>query len=103
MLSKCCPNVVQMLSNDFHYFNSLLQPACILQLETNSTSVKEKTRWGALMSQLEQQQHVEFVGGGVVVGWWLTPTTYIQLAGAGSISIKRIMIISCLKSLNMII
>ena len=35
------------------------------------------------MIQLEQQQHGEFV----VVGWvgvWLTPTTYIQLAGAGS-------------------
>ena len=33
------------------------------------------------MIQLEQQQHEEFV-----VGWggWLTPTTYIQLAGAGS-------------------
>ena len=30
------------------------------------------------MIQLEK-----FVGGGVVVGW-LTPTTYIQLAGAGS-------------------
>ena len=40
------------------------------------------TRWVALMIQLEQQQHEEFV-----VGWggWLTPTTYIQLAGAGSI------------------
>ena len=36
------------------------------------------------MIQLEQQQHREFVGGGVVVWWWLTPTTYIQLAGAGS-------------------
>ena len=36
------------------------------------------------MIQLEQQQHGEFV---VVVGGvrWLTPTTYIQLAGAGSI------------------
>jgi len=33
------------------------------------------------MIQLEQQQHGEFVCG--VVGW-LTPTTYIQLAGAGS-------------------
>ena len=33
------------------------------------------------MIQLEQQQHGEFVGGG---GGWLTPTTYIQLAGAGS-------------------
>ena len=33
------------------------------------------------MIQLEQQQHEEFV-----VGWggWLTPTTYIQFAGAGS-------------------
>ena len=40
------------------------------------------TRWVALMIQLEQQQHGEFVGG--VVGWWLTPTTYIQLTGAGS-------------------
>ena len=44
------------------------------------------TRWVALMIQLEK-----FVGGGVVVWWgggvvgWLTPTTYIQLAGAGSI------------------
>ena len=28
----------------------------------------------------------KFVGGGV--GWWLTPTTYIQLAGAGSIIFK---------------
>ena len=36
------------------------------------------------MIQLEQQQHGEFVGGGVVGGVWLTPTTYIQLAGAGS-------------------
>ena len=35
------------------------------------------------MIQLEQQQHGEFVGGWG--GWWLTPTTYIQLAGAGSI------------------
>ena len=35
------------------------------------------------MIQLEQQQHEEFVCGGVVVVW-LTPTTYIQLAGAGS-------------------
>ena len=34
------------------------------------------------MIQLEQQQHGEFVCG--VVGGWLTPTTYIQLAGAGS-------------------
>ena len=33
------------------------------------------------MIQLEQQQHGEVVGG----GGWLTPTTYIQLAGAGSI------------------
>ena len=33
---------------------------------------------------LEQQQHGEFVCGGVVVLWWLTHTTYIQLAGAGS-------------------
>ena len=40
------------------------------------------TRWVALMIQLEQQQHGEFVCG--VVGGWLTPTTYIQLAGAGS-------------------
>ena len=42
---------------------------------------KRITRWVALMIQLEQQQHEEFV-----VGWggWLTPTTYIQLAGAGS-------------------
>ena len=39
------------------------------------------TRWVALMIQLEQQQHGGFVGG--VVGW-LTSTTYIQLAGAGS-------------------
>ena len=36
------------------------------------------------MIQLEQQQHGEFVVGGGVFGW-LTPTTYIQLAGAGSI------------------
>ena len=35
------------------------------------------------MIQLEQQQHGEFVCG--VVGGWLTPTTYIQLAGAGSL------------------
>ena len=37
------------------------------------------------MIQLEK-----FVGGGgrgVLVGWWLTPTTYIQLAGAGSTSL----------------
>ena len=46
------------------------------------------TRWVALMIQLEQQQHGEFVGGWVGwVGGWLTPTTYIQLAGAGSITI----------------
>ena len=31
------------------------------------------------MIQLEK-----FVGGGGVVGWLLTPTTYIQLTGAGS-------------------
>ena len=43
------------------------------------------TRWVALMIQLEQQQHEEFVCG-VVGGGWLTPTTYIQLAGAGSIN-----------------
>jgi len=42
------------------------------------------TRWCALMIQLEKQQHGEFVSGGVVVVGWLTPTTYIQLAGAGS-------------------
>ena len=35
------------------------------------------------MIQLEQQQQGEFVCGGVV--GWLTPTTYIQLAGAASI------------------
>ena len=35
------------------------------------------TRWVALMIQLGK-----FVGVWVV--WWLTPTTYIQLAGAGS-------------------
>ena len=35
----------------------------------------------------------KFVGGGVVVWWgggvvgWLTPTTYIQLTGAGSMMI----------------
>ena len=40
------------------------------------------TRWVALMIQLEKQQYGEFVCGGVV--GWLTPTTYIQLAGAGS-------------------
>ena len=50
------------------------------------------TRWVALMIQLEQQQHGEFVGGVVVVGW-LTPTTYIQLAGAGSISLFNIKVI----------
>ena len=33
------------------------------------------------MMQLEEQQHGEFVGGW---GGWLTPTTYIQLAGAES-------------------
>ena len=38
------------------------------------------------MIQLEQQQHGEFVGGGVV--GWLTPTTYIQLAGAGSTKLQ---------------
>ena len=42
------------------------------------------TREIALMIQLEQQQHREFW-----VGWWggvgHIPTTYIQLAGAGSI------------------
>ena len=41
---------------------------------------KRETTWVALMIQLEK-----FVGG---VGWvvgWLTPTTYIQLDGAGSI------------------
>ena len=51
---------------------------------------KIKTRWVALMIQLEQQQHGEFVGGWVVWlvwGGWLTPTTYIQLAGAGSINL----------------
>ena len=37
------------------------------------------------MFQLEQQQRGEFVGGVVVVDQ-LTPTTYIQLAGAGSIA-----------------
>ena len=41
------------------------------------------TREIALMIQLEQQQHREFW-----VGWWggvgHIPTTYIQLAGAGS-------------------
>ena len=38
------------------------------------------------MIQLEQQQHGKFVGGwgGGGGGVWLTPTTYIQLAGAGS-------------------
>ena len=49
---------------------------------------QQYTRWVALMIQLEQQQHGEFV-----VGWWwggwLTPTTYIQLAGAGSKMLKR--------------
>ena len=35
------------------------------------------------MIQLAQQQHGEFVGGWW--GGWLTPTTYIQLAVAGSI------------------
>ena len=45
-----------------------------------------KTRWVALMIQLGK-----FVGGGGgVVGWWLTPTTYIQLAGAGSIMLLTI-------------
>ena len=38
----------------------------------------EMKRWVALMIQLGK-----FVGGGLVV--WLIPTTYIQLAGAGSI------------------
>ena len=38
------------------------------------------TRWVALMIQ-----HGKFVGGVEWVGGrWLTPTTYIQLAGAGS-------------------
>ena len=41
------------------------------------------------MIQLEQQQQGEFVGGVGGVGWWLTPTTYIQLAGAGSILNKK--------------
>ena len=46
---------------------------------------EQNTRWAALMIQLGK-----FVGGGVVAWWgggvvgWLTPTTYIQLAGAGS-------------------
>ena len=39
------------------------------------------TRWVALMIQLDVRVR-KFVGGG---GGWLTPTTYIQLAGAGSI------------------
>ena len=42
-----------------------------------TAAIKSFTRWVALMIQLEK-----FVGGGVV--GWLTPTTYIQLAGAGS-------------------
>ena len=44
-------------------------------------SILYRTRWVALMIQLEQQQHGEFVCGWV---GWLTPTTYIQLTGAGS-------------------
>ena len=42
-----------------------------------------RTREIALMIQLEQQKHREFWLGGV--GWvGHIPTTYIQLAGAGS-------------------
>ena len=56
---------------------------------SNSKLFISRTRWVALMIQLEK-----FVGGGVVVWWgggvvgWLTPTTYIQLAGAGSITFR---------------
>ena len=49
----------------------------------NKLEKEKNTRWVALMIQLEQQQHREFVFGGWWVGW-LTPTTYIQLTGAGS-------------------
>ena len=46
------------------------------------------TRWVALMIQLDVRVRTsraqKFVGG---VGW-LTPTTYIQLAGAGSMKEK---------------
>ena len=45
-----------------------------------------KTRWVALMIQLDMRMrtpHTRTCGSGW--GGWLTPTTYIQLAGAGSI------------------
>ena len=41
----------------------------------------------------------KFVGGGVGWGGWLTPTTYIQLAGAGSI-IKAQVVASEVRFLN---
>ena len=37
------------------------------------------TRWVALMIQLEQQQHGEFV----VVGWWVADTNYLYPAHCG--------------------
>ena len=51
----------------------------------------------ALMIQLEQQQHGEFVVGGGV-GGWLTPTTYIQLAGAESIELKNCIFLQFFKN-----
>ena len=56
--------------------------SCLNLIYNENKKYSGTTRWVALMIQLEQQQHGEFVGGWG--GWWLTPTTYIQLAGAGS-------------------
>ena len=44
-----------------------------------------KTRWVALMIQLEQQQHGEFVGG-VVGWWWVADTNYLYPARWGWIN-----------------
>ena len=41
------------------------------------------------MIQLEQQQQREFVGEWCG-GWWLTPTNYIQLAGAGLKLVEKV-------------
>jgi len=49
----------------------------------------DKTRWVALMIQLEQQQHGEFVCGGWW-GGWVADTNYLYPARWGWINIFKL-------------
>ena len=73
--------------SDLKYFVLMKANFDELCVTTVVLLMNKRTRWVSLMIQLGK-----FVGGGV--DGWLTPTTYIQLAGAGSKILPQLYVIS---------